>query len=62
MAQFKKVTFTDGNEAIINMDEVRVMKRADATTTTIYFDREHFIQVEETPNDIMMMSPALRNM
>jgi uncharacterized protein YlzI (FlbEa/FlbD family) len=59
MAQFKEVTLTDGEKITINMDEIRTMQRFPDATTTIFFAKDHAIQVEETPDDIV--SNTIRN-
>ena len=59
MAQFKEMTLVGGDKITINMDEIRTMQRV-PDGTTIRFDKDHFIHVEETPNDIMM-SNTLQN-
>lgn len=61
MAQFKEVTLAGGKEKItINLDEVRSMQRIQ-DSTTIRFDKEHVIHVNETPDDILMRQ-TLRNL
>ena len=59
MAHFKEATLTNRDKIIINMDQIRAMHWI-PDTTTIRFDKDHGIQITETP-DHLMMSNTLRN-
>jgi hypothetical protein len=59
MAQFKEATLASGDKIIVNMDEIRTMRRL-PQTTKIEFAKDHHIDITDTPDDLMMRK-ALRN-
>jgi hypothetical protein len=64
MATFKRATLhsPSGNfarEILINEDLIRYMRPNQNGSTTVHFDSEHSVNIDEPPDTIAMLAPVL---